>query len=220
MTAGYRSDDDPEELAELARLCARLPLALRIAAERAASRPWMPMRDLIRDLRDESALWDALTAESGDEADAVRTVFAWSYRALPEPVARSFRLLGLHPGPEFGAPAATVGGSVSQVRQILDMLVGAHLLEQVAPDRYQFHDLMRAYAVDQAATEESVESRRTVLARVITWYLRSADHAQKEIAPLDRRIRLSEPAARIHSGLGYKTPLEVYNEYLNQQLAV
>ena len=83
VTSGYRYHDDARDLSELARLCARLPLALRIAAERAASRPQMPLQQLIRDLRDESSLWDALSAEGDEEADAVRTVFAWSYRALP-----------------------------------------------------------------------------------------------------------------------------------------
>jgi hypothetical protein len=52
--------DAPGDLAELARLCARLPLALRIAAERAASRPTMKLAELIDDLRDDSMLWDAL----------------------------------------------------------------------------------------------------------------------------------------------------------------
>ena len=107
VTARYRVHDQRHELVELARLCARLPLALRIAAERAASRPMMQLDELIADLRDESGLWDALTAEGDDDTDAVRTVFAWSYRALPEPAARLFRLLGLHPGNDFGLPAAT-----------------------------------------------------------------------------------------------------------------
>lgn len=96
VTAGYRTPDDPAELGELAGLCARLPLALRIAAERAASRPHMPLRALIGELRDESMLWDALTADD-DDADAVRAVFAWSYRALTKDAGRLFRLLGRHP---------------------------------------------------------------------------------------------------------------------------
>ena len=118
VTADYRSQDDPTKLVELARLCARLPPALRIAAERAASRPWMPLDELIADLRSESALWDALTAEES-EGEAVRTVFAWSYRALPADTARLFRLLGLHPGAEFGssAVAAMVGTSVTSARR-------------------------------------------------------------------------------------------------------
>lgn len=177
-TAGYRTDDDDAEFTELAELCARLPLALRIAAERAAARPRMPMADLIEDLRDESNLWDALSTEDG-ETDAVRTVFAWSYRALPIAAARLFRLLGLHPGSDFSAPAAAalVGVSVSETRRLLDGLVGAHLIEQTARDRYQFHDLLRAYALDLTTHEESIEQRKEALVRTSAWYLSAASAA-------------------------------------------
>ncbi|WP_461015419.1 ATP-binding protein [Streptomyces daliensis] len=183
----YRTDDDDADLAELARLCARLPLALRIVAERAAARPRMPLRDLIRDLRDESGLWDALSATAetaggeSDEADAVRTVFAWSYRALTPQTARVFRLLGLHPGPEFGvaAAAALAATTPTRTRRHLDSLASAHLLEECGHDRYQFHDLLRAYAVDQAQREESPEDRRAALARVLGWYLHTAASAAR-----------------------------------------
>lgn len=109
----------------------------------------------------------------------MRTVFAWSYRALPEPAARLFRLLGLHPGPEFGLHAAASLAELPghRVRQLLDDLVGAHLLEQTAPDRYQFHDLLRAYATDQAQREESPEQRQAALRRALDWYLNTADGA-------------------------------------------
>ncbi|MEV0134698.1 tetratricopeptide repeat protein [Dactylosporangium sp. NPDC050688] len=188
VTARYRRNDQHHELVELARLCARLPLALRIAAERAASRPMMRLDELIADLRDESGLWDALTAEGDDDADAVRTVFAWSYRALPEPAARLFRLLGLHPGNEFGLPAAAAlaGTTVRHTRQQLDALVGAHLLEQPAPGRYEFHDLLRAYAVDQVRHLEPPDTRTEATRRVLGWYLHTADAAQTRIAPFDR----------------------------------
>ncbi|MGX7827405.1 NB-ARC domain-containing protein [Actinokineospora sp. 24-640] len=89
VIADYRADAESGELAELARLCARLPLALRVAAGRAVRRPRTPMAELIEDLRGESGLWDALSTDDEDEADAVRSVFAWSYRALPEDAARS-----------------------------------------------------------------------------------------------------------------------------------
>jgi tetratricopeptide (TPR) repeat protein len=195
VTSGYRPDDDPAKLAELARLCARLPLALRIAAERAASHPHMRLDDLIADLRDESALWDALSTGDHEEDDAVRTVFAWSYRALSQPAARLFRLLGLHPGPEFGleAAAALAQLTINRARQLLDDLVGAHLVEQIAPDRYQFHDLLRAYAVDQAQLEEPAEEREAALRRVLDWYLRAADAAQGWIKPTELRVPLGEP---------------------------
>ncbi|MEV7682698.1 tetratricopeptide repeat protein [Streptomyces sp. NPDC088341] len=196
VTAGYRPEDDLEKLTELAGLCARLPLALRIAAERAASQPHLRLDDLIADLRDESALWDALSTGDDEEAEAVRTVFAWSYRALPDRAARLFRLLGLHPGPEFGlhAAAALAGLTTARTRQLLDSLVGAHLLEQTAPDRYQFHDLLRAYATDQAQHEEPPEERKAALRRVLGWYLHTADAAQSWISPAELHLSLIPPA--------------------------
>ncbi|WP_405794585.1 ATP-binding protein [Streptomyces sp. NBC_01506] len=195
VTAGYRPADDLEKLTELADLCARLPLALRIAAERAASRPHLRLDDLIADLRDESALWDALSTGDDEEAEAVRTVFAWSYRALSEQAARLFRLLGLHPGPEFGlqAAAALVAAPVSRTRQLLDILVNAHLLEQMGPDRYQFHDLLRAYATDQAHIEEPAGEREAALHRVLDWYLHGADAAQSWISPDEQHVGLEPP---------------------------
>ncbi|WP_147404348.1 ATP-binding protein [Nocardia panacis] len=181
--AGYRSGDSEHEIVELAQLCARLPLALRIAAERAAVRPYMPMGELIENLRDESHLWSALSVEDDDEADAVRTVFAWSYRALPPQVARMFRLLGLHPGPEFSlhAAAALAAVPVREVSQLLDALVGAHLLEQIGRDRYQFHDLLRAYSTDQGRHCDSAEDRDAALERVLAWYVHTLDKCLNEL---------------------------------------
>ncbi|MGW9214290.1 ATP-binding protein [Embleya sp. NPDC055664] len=194
VTRDYRSGDDDEKLAELARLCACLPLALRIAAERAAGHPHLHLDDLLGDLRDESALWDALSTGIEEEAEAVRTVFAWSYRALPPDSGRLFRLLGLHPGPEFGLHAAAALGDLAfaRARQLLDDLVGAHLVEQVGPDRFRFHDLLRAFALDQAHVEESAAQREAALCRVLDWYLHTADAAQTWLQPGEGHVPLSE----------------------------
>ncbi|MFE5585400.1 ATP-binding protein [Kitasatospora sp. NPDC056531] len=193
VTSDYRTADDPVELAQLARLCARLPLALRIAAERAAGRPRMLLNDLIQDLRDESSLWDALSSEDEEESEAVRSVFAWSYRALPADAARLFRMLGLHPTGEFStsAAAALVASSARQTRRLLDGLVASHMVEQTAPDRYRFHDLLRAYATDQARHEQEPEESEQAVRRVLTWYLHTADAAQARIAPHEPRVRLT-----------------------------
>lgn len=190
VTSGYRCADGEEKLAELARLCARLPLALRIAAERAAMRPHMQLDELITDLRDESALWDALSLDDEEEAGAVHSVFAWSYRALPPEAARLFRLLGLHPGPNFGTgvAAALAGISTRQARRQLDVLVGASMLEQTAPQRFEFHDLLRAYATDQAQQEESAEEQTAALRRALGWYLHTADAAQSWIRPDEQHL--------------------------------
>lgn len=207
VIAGHRTGDDDSDLAELAHLCARLPLALRIVAVRAAARPHMPLRDLIAELRDESGIWDALSVsgEAGpEEADAVRTVFAWSYRALTPPVARMFHLLGLHPGSEFSVEAAAALAAVPPVhaRRYLDVLTGAHLLEECGHDRYQFHDLLRAYATDQARQVESEDGQQGALRRVLRWYLHSAAAAARAgsaaytmpltLEPLDERAGAAE----------------------------
>ncbi|MEO3767926.1 tetratricopeptide repeat protein [Streptomyces sp. B5E4] len=184
-TAGRRAEDDAPELTELARLCARLPLALRIAAERAVSRPHLSLGDLLDDLRDKSSLWETLSMGDDEDGDGVHAVFAWSYRALPEPEARLFRLLGLHPGPDFSIAAASAlaADSVSGTRRLLDALVGVHLLEQTAPDRFELHDLLRAYATDRAHAEMATDEREAVLGRVLTWYLLTAETARQRARP-------------------------------------
>jgi tetratricopeptide (TPR) repeat protein len=213
-TGEYRRHDDSAELSELAQLCARLPLALRIAAERAASRPQMPLRELIADLRDESGLWDALSAEDDDEADAVRAVFAWSYRALPADAARLFCLLGLHPGPHIGIPAAAalIGEAPNRTRHMLDVLVGAHLIEQAGPDRYQFHDLLRAYSTDRAqslADEPAIEAAR---ARLLAWYLHVASSAASVLHESWVRIRLdpAPPGVSVPPRMDFEDALRWY----------
>lgn len=185
VTGRYRQGDDPAQVAHLARLCARLPLALRIAAERAAARPRMPLAELLEDLRGESSLWDALSDDGEQEADTVRAVFAWSYRALPPAVARAFRLLGVHPGPDMdtSAVAALLGEASDRVRVLLDALAGAHLIEQTEARRYQFHDLLRAYAADQAGLEESGETRGAALLGLARWYLFTGAGAVRALYP-------------------------------------
>jgi len=74
---------------------------------------------------------DALSM-SGDEATAVRGVFSWSYRALPDDAARTFRLLSLYPGlePSVPATAAIVGTTLAATRRLLDSLAAVHLVEE------------------------------------------------------------------------------------------
>jgi len=78
----------------------------------------------------------------------VRTVFSWSYRRLPPDAARTFRLLGLHPGPDLDpyAAAALADAALDQARATLDLLTRAHLVQPASDGRYSMHDLLRAYA--------------------------------------------------------------------------
>jgi tetratricopeptide (TPR) repeat protein len=184
-TGGRR--DAPADLTELAQLCARLPLALRVAAEHAVSRPTMQLAELIADLQDDSMLWDALSVGDEPHSEAVRTVFAWSYRDLPDEAARMFRALGLHQGPDIGlaAAAAAVGVPTRVARRALDILLGAFLIQSIRPHRYQMHDLLRAYALDQARATDADADRRNTLDQILRWYIATASQASFVLSPGD-----------------------------------
>ena len=102
--AAGRAAAEPDAVSEIAALCARLPLALAVAAARAEARPGFPLAALAAELRDAAGRLDALDA--GDPTASVRAVFSWSYRQLSPQAAGMFRLLGLHPGPDTSVPAA------------------------------------------------------------------------------------------------------------------
>lgn len=192
-----RVDAEPGAAAELIRLCAHLPLALRIAAERVATRPDVTLADLVEELTDEHARLDALASDD-DQTTAARAAFRCSYRALPSEAARVFRLLGVHAGPNISAPAAAAltGTPVTEVRRLLDVLTGAHVVEQTAPDRYRFHDLLRLYAAERAAEAPEAE-RNAAVQRVLTWYLHTAAAAVRAFSPLGLRVPLEAPESEV-----------------------
>src|SRR5439155_14511702 len=125
-----RLASDPEAADAAIACCAGLPLALTIFAARAAMYPDFPLAALAAELRDAAGALHALDA--GDAATDVRAVFSWSYRTLSTGAARLFRLLGLHPGPDVSAAAATslAGVPAPQARALLGELTRAHLLTE------------------------------------------------------------------------------------------
>ncbi|MER7673169.1 tetratricopeptide repeat protein [Kitasatospora sp. NPDC096128] len=162
---------------ELIELCARLPLALNIAAARAADHPGTPLDVWARELRDSRMRLDLLSA--GDSRADVRVVLSWSYRALAPQAARLFRLLGLHPGPTISVAAAAslAGRSLPRTRALLEDLHRAHLITAPELGRYTFHDLLRAYAAEQAAALEPPQERAGATRRMLDHYLHTAHRA-------------------------------------------
>ncbi|MGH3647375.1 MAG: tetratricopeptide repeat protein, partial [Micromonosporaceae bacterium] len=122
-----------------------------------------------------------LLADPEDELADPRTVFSWSYRSLPPETTWVFRTLSLHPGTEFclAAAAALIGLPVMEARGALDRLVAVHLLEQTGPRRYRFHDLIREYATERAASDEPADARATATRRLLDWYLQSSYRANR-----------------------------------------
>jgi DNA-binding SARP family transcriptional activator/tetratricopeptide (TPR) repeat protein len=182
---------DPEAADEIVAQCAAVPLALAIAAARAARRPNFPLRAIVADLRDARSGLDSLTA--GEPATDVRSVFSWSFSTLSPAAARLFRLFGLHPGPDLGLPAAAslFGVRPSRVAPVLAELCDAHLVAEHAPGRYTCHDLLRAYAAELVDAAESDEERRRALNRLFDHYLHTAYAAALRLAPNRDVIRLA-----------------------------
>jgi DNA-binding SARP family transcriptional activator/tetratricopeptide (TPR) repeat protein len=174
---------EPSAVSELAALCARLPLALAVAAVRAASSPGLALTSLTEQLRDMRGRLDVLDAE--DAASSVRAVFSWSYQNLSAPAARMFRLLGTHPGPDISLPAAAslAGVPRTRARRILAELTGTHLLIQDARGRFAFHDLLRAYAMEAAQGEEDQAEQLAATQRMLDHYLHTAWSAAMLLCP-------------------------------------
>ncbi|WP_066944075.1 AfsR/SARP family transcriptional regulator [Microtetraspora fusca] len=191
IIGGDRLDAEPAAVHRIARLCGHLPLALRIAAERAMIDSRLSLTALADDLADERNRLDVLEVDD-DGATSIRAVLSWSYRALPTKAARMFRLLSLHPGPEFGleAAAALCDLTPDETGPLVDALADCHLLEVTHDGRYRFHDLVRVYAAHSMAQDEPSE-RAAATHRLLDWYLRTAAAGRSMLTP-DAQRRLPD----------------------------
>ncbi|GAA0514478.1 SARP family transcriptional regulator [Paractinoplanes deccanensis] len=170
---------EPAAVDRILAACARLPLALTVAAARALLQPEQTLARLAEQLH---AVRHSLDAFAGDdEATDVRAVLSWSYRALTPGAARLFRLLGLHPGPDVAVPAvaALLGEPIGVAERQLLVLTRASLLSEHRPDRYQLHDLLRTYAGELVRPEETAGP----LGRMLDHYVHSAYAADRILYP-------------------------------------
>ncbi|WP_158102693.1 ATP-binding protein [Lentzea kentuckyensis] len=191
---GHRVDYEREAAIELAELCARLPLAIRILAELARLEP---LKDVVGHL--EAERLDLLDS-SGDPRSMVRAVFSWSYRQLRPEAAEFFRLLGCHPGRDFDVPAAAalVGGDLADAALRIELLVRANLVQ--GDGRYEMHDLLREYSRELVtAVPESVT--RPAKVRLIDHYAEAHTAAFTQVYPQFHRgeqvdlVWLTDPRA-------------------------
>ncbi|WP_433022190.1 BTAD domain-containing putative transcriptional regulator [Kribbella sp. CA-294648] len=173
MLGTERVTAEPDAVDDLAEICGRLPLALRIAAGLLKGHPDKSIAEYSEELRTGDRL-EGLAI--GDEpGTAVAAAFALSYDSLKPPVRRLFALLGVIPGGDFTAPAAAalLDCSTREANGLLDSLVSVNLVQRER-GRYRMHDLIRLYAAGRAEVEPEAGP---AWQRLIRWYLRTADAA-------------------------------------------
>ncbi|ONI90684.1 hypothetical protein ALI22I_11215 [Saccharothrix sp. ALI-22-I] len=196
---GDRAVRDRCAIADLVALCGGLPLAIEIVAHRIAASPGAELIEFVSQLRDERRLLDL--GNHGDSGDiSLKTVFSWSYRAQGAQDRRAFRLLGLHPGPDFSIDAATaiLGTTRSAALDCLELLASAHLLEQPGSlRRYRFHDLLRDYAEECARADEPEEQRDLAERRLVDFFLHTAKEADSVAFPFRKGVEVSDPVAGV-----------------------
>jgi len=179
--------------AQLARLCAYLPLALRITAANLTFHAQRTIAEHVAELAAGNRL--AALEVRGDQQAAVRAAFGLSYATLAADARRLFRLLGLVPGPDVTAAAAgaLAGIGTEQATRLLERLADAHLLAEPAPGRYAFHELLRLHAAEQAHAEDAAEARDAAVRRLLDWYLHSAAAAARLLYAHVLRLPLPAP---------------------------
>lgn len=129
---GRRVTQDPEAAQQVVKLCARLPLAVCLAAAQLAARPRQPLAAMAATLSRGHGPLDALRVEG--EA-AIRLALDESYRLLPPEAARAYRRLSLVPVSRIdrGMAAAACGLTTGEADGILDVLVETNLLQDLGP---------------------------------------------------------------------------------------
>ncbi|UNO42964.1 AfsR/SARP family transcriptional regulator [Streptomyces sp. MST-110588] len=191
-----RTEAEPVAAGELARLCACLPLALRIAAGRLTAHPARSVAHLVAEL-DGGAPLSGLSP-LGEPAASLRAAFRFSYTDLPAPARAAFRALGLVPVPDLPVPGAAAlwGTSLPAAAATMDTLVTAHLVQQPRPGRFALHSLLREYARERVDAEEGRHEREAALGRLHTWYFRHASAAVRTLFPGFLRLPAPQETAR------------------------
>jgi tetratricopeptide (TPR) repeat protein len=191
---------EPSSAERIVESCGYLPLAVSLAASRLRSRPAWRLADFAERIGDAGLVSASIGRRS------VRAVFDLSLAGLPQPLRRFFLTAGLFPGGDFTAQAAAALADVGAgtARQMLEQLQDEHLLQQNAPGRYAFHDLLRTYARELAAEESAGRTDLEALTRLFDHYRYTAAVAMDLIEPAtrERRPRVPPPDTGAHEFAG------------------
>jgi tetratricopeptide (TPR) repeat protein len=183
----------PDAAARIAQRCGYLPLALGLVTGHIRNTPGWTLTDHA-DRLDERH--DERRLDTG-----VELALHLSYQHLADDQRRMLRLLALHPGQDFDAyaAAAMADTNLDTTQTHLRHMYGDHLLQQAAPGRYTFHDLLRAHATTRGRDEDRQHERRAALTRLFDYYLAATASAMRFLRPVDPHLRprTSPDCARI-----------------------
>ncbi|MEV6874535.1 BTAD domain-containing putative transcriptional regulator [Amycolatopsis sp. NPDC051128] len=152
-----RIEAAPDAAADIVACCGNLPLAVRVAGARLATRRQWTARLLATRLTDERRRLNELSA--GDQQ--IRASIELSVRNL-EPAARTaLRRLGHLGLADFRSwvVAYALDVDIGTAEQVVEHLVDTHLVDYTFVDdtgqvRYRLHDLVRIYAREEAERHE------------------------------------------------------------------
>lgn len=174
LVGADRVNAEPKAATELVRLCGLLPLAVRVAAGRLATRPHWQLATMVSRLHDERSRLDQLTHGALD----VRASIMLSYTGLSSQAQGLLRGIGDLDVPEISAwvAAAVLGVPVPQAEEVVEQLFDAQLVDvadhgSAGYVRYRLHDLVRLFAAERAEQEDSPDRRSSVRARVLASWL-------------------------------------------------
>ncbi|WP_264927877.1 AfsR/SARP family transcriptional regulator [Streptomyces sp. A012304] len=151
-----RIGGDTHVVSRVVELCGRLPLAIRIAADKMVHRPSWGLSDVYRRL-----------AESVDGISFFRAgirnleeALLQSYARLSEREKDAFHTLSTAPYDDFDDQMAArlTGSPVRVTQEDLDQLLDANLMQQPSPNTFRFHDLVRRYARTAMPTADEAPS--------------------------------------------------------------
>jgi len=187
--AGHGRAQDVDNVATAVELCGRLPLAIQLTAGRVAQDHRPGLADLIEDL----SRSPARLGGNGAASPEVVSAFDLSYRALEPDHQRLFRRLGVSPCAYASLQAAAALGdcTLAEAEKALVTLLDHHLLAPAPDGQFRFHDLIRGYAAVRAARDDPEPAQRQAVARLLDFYLYTADKADRTLHPLRRRMPVS-----------------------------
>jgi DNA-binding SARP family transcriptional activator/tetratricopeptide (TPR) repeat protein len=161
---------EPDAAATIVRLCAGIPLAIRVAGAKLLARTHWPLRTLATRLSDQRRRLDELAL--GDLA--IRSSLELNYTELAGPQRQAFHLLCLLDPPDFGSwlAAPLLDIDVDEAEDVVEHLVDMRLLDIAGIDaigrvRYRFHDLVRLFGAEQAERHEPDALVRAAVSRAL-----------------------------------------------------